>query len=60
MDGVRGWFVFEAVPVPESGGWLPEPTLVENSRVLTRDVVRLLTLGSADSPKPTAPDSSFV
>ena len=59
-ETVLGWFDFEAITVPESGGWLPGPTLVGNSRALTRDIVRFLTLCSASIPEVTVRDSSLA
>ena len=53
----RGRLVFEAVQVPERGGWLPELTLVGTSRALARDGVRFLTLCS---PGPTECESSLA
>jgi hypothetical protein len=49
IECVRGRPIFEEIPEPERGGWLPEPALVDNSRVLTRDIVRFLTRCSANS-----------
>jgi len=53
----RGRVVFEVVQAPERGGRLPVLTLVGNSRALTRDGVRFLTLCS---PSPTECESSLV
>jgi hypothetical protein len=60
IECVRGRVVFVASPVPESGGWLPEPALVGNSRALTRDTVRFLTLCSEGSTEPTDRESSLA
>jgi hypothetical protein len=59
-DVVRGRFDLEDITVPESGGWLPEPPLVENSRALAREIVRFLTLCSASSIELTVRDSSLA
>jgi hypothetical protein len=60
IECVRGRVVFVPSPVPESGGWLPEPVLVGNSRVLTLDTVRFLALCSEGRTEPTARDSSLA
>lgn len=59
VDSVRGRLTLEAVPVPESGGWLPEPTLAGDSRTLTRETVRFLIPKSGGLLEPTAHDSSL-
>ncbi len=60
VDVVRERFDLEDITVPDSGGWLPEPMLVENSRALVRDTVRFLTLCSASSTELTVRDSSLT
>ncbi len=60
IDSVRGRLALEAVPVPESGGWLPDLTLAEDSRLLTRETVRFLALKSGGLAEPTAHESSLV
>jgi hypothetical protein len=59
-DVVLERFDWEDITVPESGGWLPEPPLVENSRALAREIVRFLTLCSASSTELTVRDSSLA
>lgn len=59
IDCVRGRLALDAIPVPESGGWLPGPALAGDSRALTREVVRFLTLKSGGLAEPAARDSSL-
>ena len=59
IDCVRGRVAPVIIPVPESGGWFPDPAFVGNSRALARDTVRFLTLDSVGSTEP-ARDSSLA